>query len=74
MLEIVEREAFKLSGCLVFGEIFQAAMFGRYFFKDGGLALVESRPPEGLKQLNCLDEFLSLVGAAMSGVTRLFSV
>lgn len=42
MLEIVEREAFGLSGCLALGESFYAAMPGSIFFRGGGLALVES--------------------------------
>ena len=57
MLEIVEREALELSGCLALGESFYAAMSGSIFFKDGGLALVESWPHEGQKQLNCLNGF-----------------
>ena len=57
MLEIVEREAFELSGCLAFGESFHAAMSGSIFFRGGGLALVESSPHEGEKQLDCLNGF-----------------
>ena len=41
MLEIVEREALELSGCLVLGESSYAVMPGSIFFRGGGLALVE---------------------------------
>jgi len=41
VLEIVEREALGISGCLAFGESFYTAMSGSIFFRGGGLALVE---------------------------------
>jgi len=41
VLEIVEREALELSGCLAFGKGSYAAMSGGIFSRGGGLALVE---------------------------------
>jgi len=57
VLEIVEREAFDFSGCLVLGEGSSGAIRASVFARDGGLASVGSRGFKKAQELNCSDGF-----------------